>query len=140
MQRDAGRVQLQPVLLQPDQLISDGQLLLLRLSFLSLQKGLLLLQLRDRVQSETRRIRNVFWTLQRLNILIKMSDIRVFQDILMKHPYLEDVGIKVSFILGQAFIHAAHLGQRVSESCILRLELVEQQRKLCVTALSLEGR
>lgn len=58
----------------------------------------------------------------------------------MKNSYLEDVGVKVSFILGQAFIHAAHLGQRVSESCILRLELVEMQRELCVTALNLEGR
>lgn len=134
MQRDAGRVQLQPVLLQPDQLISDGQLLLLGLPFLSLQKSLLLLQLRDREfgvrlgeEAETLpQMRNVFWTPQRLNILLK-------------YPHLEDVGVKVSFILGQALIHAAHLGKRVSESCILRLELVEQQRELCVTALSLEG-
>ncbi len=46
VQRDAGRVQLQPVLLQPYQLVSDGQLLLLRLPFLSLQDSLLFLQLR----------------------------------------------------------------------------------------------
>ena len=53
VQRDASRVQLQTVLLQPDQLVSDGQLLLLRLPLLSLQGGLLLLQLRDGAKRET---------------------------------------------------------------------------------------
>lgn len=58
----------------------------------------------------------------------------------MKWTHLENVGVKVSFVLGQALIHVSHLGQRVSESCILRLQLVKQQRELCVTALSLEGK
>jgi len=56
----------------------------------------------------------------------------------MTWSYLENVIVKVSFVLGQSLVHASHLGQRVPESCILRLQLVDQQRELCVTALSLE--
>lgn len=55
-----------------------------------------------------------------------------------RRAYLENVGVKVSFVLGQTLIHASHLGQRVPESCILRLQLVEQQRELCIPAFSLE--
>ncbi len=58
----------------------------------------------------------------------------------LKGLYLENVGVEVSFVLGQALVHACHLGQRVPESCILRLQLVKQQRELCFTALSLEGK
>lgn len=57
----------------------------------------------------------------------------------LKWLYLESVGVQVSFVLSQSLIHASHLGQRVPESCVLRLQFVEQQRELCVTALSLKG-
>lgn len=31
-------------------------------------------------------------------------------------PHLENVGVQVNFVLGQALIHARHLSQRVPES------------------------
>lgn len=62
------------------------------------------------------------------------------QVLLYDTSYLEDVGVQVDFILGQAFIHAAHFDQRVSERCLLRLQLVEQQTELCIAAFSLVGR
>lgn len=51
--------------------------------------------------------------------------------------HLADDGVEVRLVLGQALVHAAHLGQRVLEGSHLRVKLIDQQRELCITALSL---